>query len=201
MKRRIFLRTVSIAAAIPFLPMYVTCPSWFKPLAGKIKDFVPTALAAFASVLQILIDKGVLANPLGGAIEGIVNLIKAGFADVMADIQAYQDADPAAKATLLGKISTVLSILEDNLQQFWSDLTIPDAGLASLIESLLSVILSAINWFLSPTGGNLPAPAARAAVQLKKRIAAPVLKQVSVGGLRGNFNGLLENAGLPQYKI
>jgi hypothetical protein len=201
MRRRGFLTLAGWLAVVPFLPAYLACPTWLKSLATKIKDFVPTALSAFAAVLQILIDKGILGNPLGGVIENIVKLVKAGFADVMAGIDAYKSADPANKATLLGKIATALAIIEGNLQQFWNDLVIPDAGLASLIESLLGVILSAINWFLAPSGGNLPAPAGQPALALKKRIAAAPLKQLTVEGLKKNFNGVLADAGMSKYAI
>jgi hypothetical protein len=182
---------------------FTACPAWLQSLYQDILKYVPVALQAFGSILSLLAGAGVIPVPAGTVIAGIIAIVKAAFADLQTDVTNYENAPAAQKSTLLGKISTALAVVEGNLQEFWSDLQIPDPQLAETVEGLIGVILSALAGFATQLPTPTPTPALTAV--LKKRATLPKLiavpaKKYSVKGFKAAYNAKLPTTDA-QYQI
>lgn len=165
-----------VAGISSLVSVTAACPAWVGNVYSSILKYIPVGLQAFVSIIGILSGAGVIPLGTGAAIDAIIALVKAAFADVQVDITNYENAPAAEKATLLGKISTALAILESNLQQFWNDLSIPDAKLSALIQGLLGVILSTLAAFSS----QLPAPVATPQLEEMQKKRAALSKTITV---------------------
>lgn len=166
----------------------------------SILAYVAVGLQAVQSVVDLLSGSGVIQVGTGTAIDTIINLIKVAFADLQTAVTNYINAPAANKSTLLGEISTALATVEAYIQQFWNDLSIPDAKLASLVQGLLGIILSTLAAFAT----QLPAPASTPAIEK----AAKLAKQIPVTPVKRNtkqfksdWNAALAAAGQSQYEI
>ena len=156
----------------------------------EIMSYVGIGLTAFQAVVDLLDPAAAL------AVDAIIKLVKAGFADLQLAVQAYNNAPAADKTTLLQKIATVLSVLQNDIQTFWSSLNLPPGTLATLIQGLLGIILSTLAGF----AGQLPAPVA---VQLKVPAnAMPVTPQKrNKKQFEKDFNLVMTGAGKPAVKF
>ena len=147
--RREFGKAVSMTAlggTIGLTTMGLSCSSVFT----DIENYVPIGIAAFQEVLSLI-------DPTEAALLApIIQTVKAAFADLDAIVQQYESAPAASKATLLGKISTAISAVMSELQQFWNDANLPDGGLASTIEGVLQIVLSTLAAFLPLLGVAVP---------------------------------------------
>jgi hypothetical protein len=137
--------TGALALGVGELTMGVSCESVFQ----DISTYVPAGIEAFDVALELL-DPTLLA-----ALQPAISAVKNGLADLAADVEAYENAPAASKATLVGKITTIINIIIGNIQQFWADLNLPDGALATTIENILQVILSVLSSFLPLIGGSL----------------------------------------------
>jgi tetrahydromethanopterin S-methyltransferase subunit F len=176
---------VTIAAAGSFLGV-ASCGNIF----AAIEKYVPVGLQGFTAVVNLLAGAGVLPLGTGTAVQLLITAVKAAFADVTVAVQDYQAAPAADKATLLGKISTVVADAETNIQLFWSNLNLPAGSTATLVEGLLQVIVSTLMGF----GTQLPAPASSKEMRAK-RSAIPDTKLInatpkmrSVAQFKADFN-------------
>lgn len=147
--RREFGKAVSMTAlggTIGLTTMGLSCSSVFT----DIENYVPIGIAAFQEVLSLI-------DPTEAALLApIIQTVKAAFADLDAIVQQYESAPAASKATLLGKISTAISAVMSELQQFWNDANLPDGSLALTIEGVLQIILSTLAAFLPLLGSAAP---------------------------------------------
>jgi phage-related protein len=171
--------TGALAVGIGEVTLGLSCAS----LEADLEKYVPIGLSAFQTIVS-LVDP-----PIAAAVAGVITLVKAGFADVAAAVQDYQDAPAANKATLLGKISTAIVAVQSELQTFWNDLNLPDGSLATTISNLLAVILSTLAAFLP----SLPAAASSASArQANLRKVVPFTPQRrSVSQFRKAFDAVL----------
>ena len=194
--RRSFGKLVSggaLALAMGETLMGLSCSSVY----ADILKYVPVGLSAFASVLSILSGGGVTIAPV---VATIVALVNAGFADLQAVVTAYDAAPAANKATLLGKISTALASVEANLQGFWSNLTIPDTKLESIVQGLLGIITTTLLGFGTQLPAPSPTPALMARGSLRRTIAGTPTKR-SVKQFRNDFNAILKQNGMSEHAI
>lgn len=128
-----------------------------------ILKYIPVGLQGFMSVIDLLSGNGVI-NPVEGtAIDVLINIVKAGFADLAAATESYNNAPAADKATLKGKLALVLADVQASIQQFWGDVHIPDPKLAQTVQGLLGLILSTLAGF----GISLPVPAVKSTRVMK----------------------------------
>jgi hypothetical protein len=176
------------------------CPAWVSNLYADILKYAPVALNAFSAVLSILSASGI---PMAGILAVIIADAKAAFADIQVAVQQYQAAPAGQKTGLLGAISEAIAVAEATLQKFWSDLSIPDVKLASLIEGLLGIITSTLMGFAT----QLPAPITPAAQQMQrmkagfpKLLTAPPQKR-SLKQFKNDFNAKLKAAGYQKHAI
>jgi hypothetical protein len=148
---------------------------------SDLLKYIPVALQAISGVITVLTGGGI-------AIAPIVNLVltdaKAAFADLSADITAYDNAPASDKSTWLGKVSTALSIVEGNIQQFWSDLNIPDAALASIVAGVLGIVVSTLGYFQSQLPAPTPSPSLTA-IQQKR---ATLTKTITVAAKKRSLS-------------
>lgn len=189
-----------ITAVVGLATMAEISSGWacsFASVYASILKYVPVGLSAFAAILSIMSGGGIVIAPALGAIVALVN---AGFADLKAAVAAYDAAPAANKATLLGKISTVLASVEANLQAFWSNLTIPDAKLESLIQGLIGVITTTLMGFATQLPPPAPSPALMAKGSLRRTITLPPQKR-SIAQFRNDFNKLLKDNGYGDHAI
>lgn len=199
--RRNFGKSISLGMiGLMFMSMVSTVGCTFTSIYNAIIKYIPVGLSAVASILSILSGAGIGISPLAST---ILNLIKIGFADLQTAITQYQNSTGSAQQTALGITTNVLADIEANIQQFWNDLTIPDAKLAALCSGLLGIIVSTLQGFQTqlpkPTP---PAPGTARAIQAtlpKKIYATPKMRSVSQ--FRKDFNSLLTDAGYAQHKI
>jgi hypothetical protein len=135
--RRSFIQRTSLflgALAVSGSTMLLTA------CASVVNDL----LTAFQTILNILSAAGLVP---GGA------LVATALSNVIADVQAYEAAPAADKATLGEKLALVIQIAEAQLQTWFTGLGLTGT-LAVIIESLVGVILSTLAGLL-PT---LPVP-------------------------------------------
>jgi hypothetical protein len=165
---------------------------------AQIAAYVGVGIQAFQSVVNLLAGAGIVSLPVGTAISAVLSLVKAAWADVQAAIAAYDAAPAASKATLAGKISTALTVVQQEIQQFWSDVKIPDSSLANTVAGLLGLIVSTIAGFLAALPpASTPAVAAR---PLTKTLSITPAK-LTVSQFRTKFNAILIAGGHSAYTI
>ena len=162
---------------------------------NKIVAWLGVGIAATKSIINLLSGAGIVNTVQGVALSAVLDTIKAAFADVQAAVAAYENADPASKATFAGRISMALQALGDQFQKLWSDLNIPHASLASLVQGLIGIILSTIAGFQA----QLPAPVSPP-LSLSRRMAV-VAQRRDEKRFRYDFNSLLAQSGQSQYSI
>jgi hypothetical protein len=114
---------------------------------ASIKAYIPVGIAAFSGVVSLLSGLGIIPPGTGTVIALLVGLVKSGFADLMAAIDQYNAAPAADKATLLAKVSLILSDVSRNIGKFFSDLTINDTTVLTLVTGLVQLILSTLAGF------------------------------------------------------
>lgn len=176
------------------------CPAWLSNVYNDILKYAPVALSAVASVVAILTGNGVAITPI---ISAVIALIKTGIADLQTAVTQYNNAPAGQKTGLLGAVSEALTVAEADVQQFWSDLTIPDAKLSSLIQGLLGIIVSTLQGFQT----QVPAPVTPVAAQARTmRASLPKTITVtpkvrSVSQFRKEFNAALTAGGEAQHAI
>jgi hypothetical protein len=150
-----------------------------------IKAWVPVGTTAFNSVLTLLQGAGIIV-PGAGQISAIVTLIKVGLADLLAAVDEYKNAPAANKATFAGKVSTLLSVLNDNFAKFWGDLSLPGGSLVQLVTGVAGIIMAAIAGFAA----QLPAPVVLASTfrvaGVQQTIITP--KRMSLASFKKQFN-------------
>jgi hypothetical protein len=186
MNRRNFVARAATGAGALLLTSFTTA-CWFTgTVFTQIMAYVGVGLTAFQAVVDLLVP---------GSAPGIdlaVALVKAGFADLQLAVQDYNNAPAANKSTLLGKISTALAALQNEIQGFWSNLHLPDSSLAKLIKGLLGIILSTLAGF----AGQLPAPPAGTKLMAIPDNAMPVVPKVRTKKqFEQDFNNALKEAG------
>lgn len=166
----------------------------------NILKYVAVGLQSFQAVVDLLAGAGVIVPGLGTVIDAAIALVKAGLADLQVVVTAYENAPADQKATLLQKVSLALAIAEANIQQFWSELKIPDAKLSSLVKGLLEIILSTLAGF----GTQLPPPPTSAVLDKMKSVprgltVTPIKRSASQ--FKKDFNGVLSAGGYSQYAV
>jgi len=189
-RRRMFSSIIGIATLGPTL---LTTGCWLSTVYKEILKYIGVGLQAFQGALDLLMGAGVIPAGEGTAISIVINLVKSGFADLQTAVNEYEQAPAANKATLAQRISTIIGILENNIQNFWSSLTIPNPQLASTIEGLLSIILSTLAGFLP----SLPAPSPQQRVAVRGKLTITPQKR-SVKQFKQDINGVLTANGYKQ---
>jgi hypothetical protein len=136
---------------------------------NDILAWIPVGLNAFDNIVTLLENVGII-NPLAGsAVTALILTIQKGFADLKADIIAYQAITPPPVGAL-AKIDAILGLIVNNFQQFLNDVNIPDQGLLTLVVGFASLILSTIAGFI----GQLPPATSAQLSTVKDRLARPV---------------------------
>ena len=190
MNRRSFIGIGTLALAAGSALFSAGCSVF-----NKIAAWIGVGIAAVTSVVNLLAGAGILNTVEGGLITTALGLIKAGFADVQAAIAEYENAPADSKLTFAGRISTALQALSDQFQKFWSDLNIPHASLAALVQGLIGIILSTIAGFMT----QLPPPATPPLTVSKRLSVVPQKRDEKQ--FRSDFNALLAQSGQSQYAI
>jgi hypothetical protein len=185
--RRRFAKSAGVLALMAVVPEFTACS--FASVYAEMLKYVPLGLSAVSAVLSILTGNGIAIAPAATA---IIALIKTGFADLQTAITQYQDAPAGQKSGLLGAISEGLTVVEANIQQFWANLDIPDAKLASLVEGLLGIITTTLAGFQT----QLPAPATPVASNALRMRAAlgKLLPSTPVKRSPAKFKAAFNNA-------
>jgi hypothetical protein len=195
--RRQALKAMAIFGTITasLSQMAVSCSNLFT----EILAYISVGLQGFASIVSILSGVGVVPLGSGAALNAIIALVKAGFADLQTAVNDYEAAPAANKTTLEGKISTVLHDLQNEITAFWNNLTIPDAQTAALIQGLLEVITTTLAGFATQLP---PAPASSAALHgsFSKKLAFTAQRR-SKKQFKNDFNAILHAHGQDRYAI
>jgi hypothetical protein len=196
MNRRNMLQrsAFGLAALLVTGPTLFLAGCTFGGVMAAISAYVPVGLAAFNGVLALL--TGVIPPGTSTAIGALVVLIKAGFADLLAAVQEYQNAPAAQKVTFKEKISELLTVLGDNIQKFMTDISISDNKLLELVTGLVSLILTALAGF----SAQLPAPlAGRKKLTVGGKPITP--KLMSVKEFKRQWNQIAGAASHPEIEL
>lgn len=198
--RRAFAKLCSGFGLTALVSSLAACT--FSSVYADILAYVPAALSAFSVILSILSGAGVSIAP---AVALIVNAVKAALADLQTAVTLWNDAPAAGKATLLGKISTALLVAEETLQEFWTNLDIPDSGLAATISGLLQIILETLMGFQSaipaaPTVTTESALAIHRRESLRNVVTYTPTRR-SLKQFKQVYNAYLVTKGFPQFSI
>jgi hypothetical protein len=170
-------------------------------IVADLLKYIPVALQAITGIVSVLTGGGIALSPL---VNEIIRDAQAAFANLSADITAYENAPAVDKTTFLGKVSTALAIAEGNIQQFWAALNIPDAVIATVVAGVLGVIVSTLSYFASqlPTPAPSPALAAmqakRGAIPGSKLLNVPAKKR-SLKQFKSDLNSAFGNTGVKVY--
>ena len=203
MTRRSFAGTIGKFGALAGLGSLVSfttaCPAWLGSVEANLLKYIPVAIQAVTGILSVLTGGGIAISPI---VTLALTDVKAAFADLSADIEAYQNAPAAQKATLLGQLSTALTIVEGNVQQFWADLNIPDGIIATVVAGVLAVVVSTLGYFQSQLPVPTPTPALASMRQkrmaLAKTLNAPAQKR-SLGQFKSDLNVAFGSTGVRVY--
>lgn len=197
LSRRAFARlgTKAAMASLVFSSFFLAGCSVF----DEILRYVGVGLQAFQGVIDLLAGVGALPLGTGTLIDTAVALVKAGFADLQTAVKNYETAPDASKATLLGKVSTVISVLAGSITSFWNDVKIPDPKIASTAQGLLEIVLSTLAGFQT----QLPLPAATGAQARTYMLAGRPIKAVrrTAKQFKTDYNAVLATNGYPQYAL
>lgn len=158
-------------------------------LYGQISKYVPMAVVAFNTIVQILVEHGI---PVGGLTDAIEH-VKAALADIQAAILVWKEAHGDQKNTAIAIIRTALTVAQTSLEDFWSKLQLPNP-LAATIKALLDVITSTLAGFKN----KLPGAAAKLP-GARNLFAAPQMR--SIREFREDFNRVLQDAGESKHAI
>jgi hypothetical protein len=160
------------------------------PLGGciSIPALINIVVAAIGSLQTIL---GTLMPP---AALVVLNLVKAGLADLGAAVAQWRAAPASSKGTFLAKINLLLSDIVANFQSFLSQV-LPGAGtIVALVESVAQLILSTI----AGIAGDLPQPAMSISVRLSRGTVPVIPTKRDAKQFKSQFNALVTQAGYPQ---
>jgi len=163
---------------------------------ATILNWVDTGLSAFQSVVDLLAGQGVIAIVIGSAIDLIIKAVKAALADIATAVNNYNAAPAASQPGLLGKISAALVAAQNEIGQFWNDVSIPDAKLASTVAGLLGLIVSTLAGFQSLLP---PAPAPVALRTFPKTLQGAAPQKRSIGQFKAEFKAILVANGYSNY--
>ena len=179
--------------------MAVSCSNLFT----EILAYISVGLQGFASIMNILSGLGVIPVGSGAALNMAIALVKSGFADLQTAVNDYESAPAASKATLEGKISTVLQDLQNEITAFWNNLALPSPQDAALIQGLLEVITTSLAAFAT----QLP-PAPASSVMHGSSLRAQSKVSLAIAGhkrskrqFRSDFNAILHAHGMDKYAI
>jgi hypothetical protein len=164
---------------------------------ASISSWIVTGLDSFQSVVDLLVGQGIIMVTIGSAIDLIIRAVKAAIADVGTAVDNYNIAPAASKATLVGKISVALVAAQNEIGQFWNDLMIPDAKVASTVAGLLGLIVSTLAGFQSLLP---PAPASAVLRTFPKTLQGTAAQRYSLGQFKSKFNAILNANGFSNYR-
>lgn len=176
-----------LAIALGISSMAGSCASVF----ADILNYVGVGLKAFSVIVAMI-------GPAAAAVAPWIALINAGFADLQATVTEYDSAPAANKATLLGKIRTIIQALIDNFSAFLAQ--VPLGGtLEATIFGLVQLIVSTLGGYLA----QLPGVAARRIMLRSRNNAAQTVQPAkrSIAEFRKEFNAQVVAGGYPSYQI
>lgn len=116
-----------------------------------IKNWVPVGVSAFNAILAVLTGNGIIISPVVGVIE---NAIQAAFNAITAAVAEYQSTNPPPTGALQ-KVEAAIQAVTDQFGNFLAALSIPTAGIFTLVKNLVSVILSTIAAFAAKLPASL----------------------------------------------
>jgi hypothetical protein len=189
MNRRAFLKVAALFAAASNFIFQVACTS-----VVQIENWISVGLNSLATIVNILKTAGV-PIPDGGVIDLAIKAAQTAFNLIKTAIDKYNAAPADQKKSLLGEIATAISSAEGSVQNFWNSLSLPDAKLSSLIESLLGVIVTTLSGFAA----TLPTVQA-AMVPSGRRLAVKPIKRDKKKFTK-DFNALLVGTPYAQFAV
>jgi hypothetical protein len=140
-----------------------SCAQVAADVETNVKIFLPVIVTSVTQILNLLASTGVLPLGTGTAAAGLLAMINAGVTTALTTIDEYENDPAADKATLAGKLRTVLSAIADNVSTFISNLKLTGNPAVNVVASLVSILLSAITGYVNqlpaPVGARLSAPA------------------------------------------
>jgi hypothetical protein len=161
----------------------------------QITAYVPVGLLALEGILTLL-------SPFVPtlAASAIVAIIKASFADLSAAITEYNAAPATSKATIIGKIKTILGAIADNFQTFLSDLNLGGNPVVATVGKLVQLILGVLAGF----AGKLPGTplATKKLLKLRNGTTLAVSPQVlTVKQFKSAYNTITAADGHSEVKL
>jgi hypothetical protein len=190
MNRRKFLSTGGLFLLLSSIGTTIACPGG-SSVFDTIFQYATLGLQAFQVVLNILSGSNVIPVPLTGTLLMVVSLVKAGFADLQVIVKEYEAAPADQKDTVAHRISTVLYEIENHIIDFWSGLNIPDQKVASLVQSLVGLIVSTLSGF------QIKIPGAPSRQLKPSKLGNIQPKTLTPHEFKSQFNQLLEQHGSP----
>lgn len=162
-----------------------------------IENWVPVGIATFNSLVTLLENAGVI-NPVAGApITAAIGLVQAGFAQIVADVKAYQAIQPPP-AGALAKIQAALQVVDSNFQAFLASINVSDNKLLQLVVGLAGIILSAIGGFINQLSGTSPVIGREYTVARQKISVTP--KLYTVRAFKKAWNVAVSSGGHPEME-
>lgn len=145
----------------------------FASIEAQIKIYLPIAVTAISNLLNLLGSVGVIPLGTGTAAAALVETINAAVVAALQAIDEYENDPAADKATLIGKIVSILKAISDNVSSFVSALNLTGNPIISTVTAVVSVIVSTLAGFIQSLMPATPAPVTAKAVS----------RPVTVGGV------------------
>ena len=128
-------RLLLAGTAVAFLP--ITGCDWVKALAHYI-PIINGGISTIEKYFGAALPPGVLA---------IIDTVKAILADIGTACSDYQNADPATKSTLLGKIEVALKGVVDGFQQILDSFG-KYGPVPAIVLGVINIVISTIEWLV-----------------------------------------------------
>lgn len=158
----------------------------FSSTMSKLGQYLPTGISALNSVLSLLAAGGVINAAAATTVGNDGSIASAALADIVAGVQAYNDAPATDKATKLQAVVTALNAAQNTLSKLESDVHAPNQQDQLMVNGLLGVIITSLSAFEV----NL-APASASAVKVSRASVAPT----SLRQFKAQFNAILVKGG------
>jgi len=196
MGRRQFLGVAGMGAlALSEMDLLKACNSITpSQLISEIQAWVPTVTTAVTNLLNLLGSLNIIPLGAGTAAAALIVMVSGGVTAVLAAISEYLNDPAADKATLWGKIKSILSAIADNVSTFVTAVNLSGNPIAATIINLVALLINTITGFINAipaTATKVTAVFTKTTVTVGGTIITLKPKALNRSDFTANWNGYM----------